>query len=103
MRAALGRLRRQVSQQAAGQFTQNNYNQDWTAAPADDGGGFVDAGADVAQDAGGFSDGGDFAGESYEEESSENEWAGEAPARPSSGARSGRWIRRGGKIVLLGI
>ena len=108
MRAALARLRRQVIQQAGGQLTQNNNSQDWSAAPADDGGGFVDAGADAAQDAGGFSDGGDFSGETYEGETYEgetyeNEWAGEAPARQSSGARSGRWIRRGGKIVLLGL
>jgi hypothetical protein len=117
-RAALAQLRRQVApllqqaRQQGGPFGQNNFAPtqapDFSDAPADTGGGFVDGGefpaADGAADPGyGAADasGSEFAGEA--------EWeAYEAPSSTSSptsnrGARSGRWVRRGGKIVLLGI
>ncbi|WP_433158564.1 hypothetical protein [Kribbella sp. CA-247076] len=62
-----------------------------------------------------YGGGDDYAGGGYEPDQwwqgddyeSEGEGEGEAPGRPGGGggsrAASGRWVRRGGKIVLLGV
>lgn len=99
LRAAIAKLRRQVAANSTA-FTQNNYNQmpagtDWSGS-GDIGGGFVDAEPASQAPSADFVD--DPSGSTTTAEG-ENEYLSPANTR----ARSGRWVRRGGHIVLLGI